>query len=203
VLPELPKVDCLITDPPYGVLFKGKRNKDKIHNNGYAEKIGDDMDFIHSVVIPVIENLTAKCKRSAIFMSNKNIQIFPKAKDIGCFYVQYGGGIGPWGFNSVNLILYYGKDPYLERGAGSRPNSWMVSGVAEKNGHPCPKPLGWMHKIVTRASLRGETILDPFMGSGTTLRAAKDLGRKAIGIEISEEYCRIAVNRLRQEVLSL
>lgn len=72
----------------------------------------------------------------------------------------------------------------------------------ERIGHPTQKPLKvirWCLGFVPDV----KTILDPFMGSGTTLRAAKDLGRKAIGIEISEKYCEIAANRMSQEVLGL
>ena len=68
--------------------------------------------------------------------------------------------------------------------------------------HPTQKPIAlmkWCMGFVPDA----QTILDPFMGSGTTLRAAKDLGRKCIGIEIEEKYCEIAVRRLNQEVLPL
>lgn len=65
--------------------------------------------------------------------------------------------------------------------------------------HPSPKPLAVVIWFLER--LGGNLILDPFMGSGTTLVAAKALGRKAIGIEIEEKYCEIAVNRLRQQVL--
>ena len=65
--------------------------------------------------------------------------------------------------------------------------------------HPTQKPLDLMRWCIDQAS-EPTIILDPFMGSGTTLRAAKDLGRKAIGIEIEEKYCEIAVNRLKQEV---
>ena len=66
--------------------------------------------------------------------------------------------------------------------------------------HPTQKPLRLLRLLLTDYSEQGQTILDPFMGSGTTLRAAKDLRRKAIGIEIEEKYCEIAAKRLEQEV---
>ena len=69
-----------------------------------------------------------------------------------------------------------------------------------KRMHPTQKPIGLIRWCLEFAG-EVETILDPFMGSGTTLRAAKDLGRRAIGIEIEEKYCEIAVRRLAQGVL--
>lgn len=69
--------------------------------------------------------------------------------------------------------------------------------------HPCPKPEPLMSELVSSFTDIGDVILDPFMGSGTTLVAAKRLGRKAIGIEREEKYCEIAVKRLAQEALPL
>ena len=68
------------------------------------------------------------------------------------------------------------------------------------NGHPCSRAYGHMEFLVRWWSEPEETVLDPFCGSGTTLHAAKNLGRKAIGIEIEEKYCEIAAKRLSQEV---
>lgn len=69
--------------------------------------------------------------------------------------------------------------------------------------HPNEKPLTLMRRLIEGVSNAGDVVLDPFMGSGTTLRAAKDLGRRAIGIEVEERYCEIAAKRLAQEVLPL
>jgi site-specific DNA-methyltransferase (adenine-specific) len=80
-------------------------------------------------------------------------------------------------------------------------NKGENGGIA--NEHETQKPLKLIKELASLFSNPGETILDPFMGSGTTLRAAKDLGRKCIGIEIEEKYCEIAVRRLAQGVLKL
>lgn len=97
-------------------------------------------------------------------------------------------------------VLSYGLGRRHEvfRFAGIMPNFAACAG--ELTEHPTQKPLDLVRRLVQRTK---GTVLDPFMGSGTTLRAAKDLGRKAIGIEIEERYCEIAAKRLAQEVLAI
>jgi DNA modification methylase len=68
-------------------------------------------------------------------------------------------------------------------------------------GHPSQKPKKLMQELVKKFSKEGDIILDPFAGSGSTLLAAKNMGRKYIGIEISPDYCKIAEDRLRQDLL--
>jgi site-specific DNA-methyltransferase (adenine-specific) len=69
--------------------------------------------------------------------------------------------------------------------------------------HPSPKPEGVMQRLIEAVVPVGGLVLDPFAGSGTTLRAAKNTGRRAIGVESDESYCRVAADRLAQEVLAL
>jgi site-specific DNA-methyltransferase (adenine-specific) len=103
----------------------------------------------------------------------------------------------------AELAYFFGGPPPSREGAR------VIPGMRRDNdwhgpfpGHPCPRKIGHATFIAQLWSAPGETILDPFMGIGTTLRAAKDLGRRAIGIEIEERYCEIAATRLAQGVLN-
>ncbi len=91
-------------------------------------------------------------------------------------------------------------------GGGATPDRWIgltPNRLCKGSGHPCEKPMAPILSLIGALCPPEGLILDPFMGSGTTLRAAKDLGRRAIGIETELKYCEIAVQRLSQQVLAL
>jgi len=200
VLPTLPEF-VLVTDPPYGVdLGNGDMRKNG-HGlgKGVYDGIPDDYESWMRDVLPVISESVSRCKRGAVF-SGPHLQEQPKANAIGGVYCPAGSGRHGWGFKTFLPVMFYGTAPNLQNGA--KPNTLRSSATAEKNGHPCPKPIEWMSWLIGLASEESDLIVDPFMGSGTTLRAAKDQNRRAIGIELSEKYCEIAANRMSQEVLN-
>ncbi len=199
----MPEADVLVTDPPYGVglgiVTDPRAGGHGLGKAAYAS-YADTYDNFRETVIPAIQMALAATKRGAVF-SGPHLQDFPKAAAVGGIFCPAGVGRHRWGFGAFLPVLLYGTDPRLHFGA--RPNVMQSNARAEVNGHPCPKPLSWMRWLIELVSLPDETALDPFMGSGTTLVAAKSLGRRAIGIEIEERYCEIAAQRCSQEVLGL
>jgi DNA modification methylase len=108
------------------------------------------------------------------------------------------------------FVLVFFKGDWIPRekksGLGSKKglmtqSVWRISPEPRKYGHPAPYPLELANRCISLWSLEGDTILDPFAGTGTTLIAARRLDRKAIGIEYEERYCEIAAKRLAQGVL--
>jgi len=191
VLPHLPPVDLVLTDPPYnvGIAYGDGTDDGRIDYAGWCKEWFE------------------QCRRMAT-----RVAVTPGVANVGLWHqLEQPTWIMAWhkpaamgrctvGFNNWEPILLYGKPP-------SRPTSDVVVApiIPDQSveGHPCPKPLRWASKLIAVLSDNDGVILDPFMGSGTTLRAALDLNRKAIGIEIEERYCEIAVKRLQQSVMNL
>jgi site-specific DNA-methyltransferase (adenine-specific) len=116
-------------------------------------------------------------------------------------------GLGNWWPSGFQMAVYgYRPGAWFGDDDPKRSNVFRADsyrhGQPGKLDHPTQTPLTLMSRFVSALVPPGGIALDPFMGSGTTLRAAKDLGRRAVGIEINERYCDIAATRLSQEVMN-
>jgi site-specific DNA-methyltransferase (adenine-specific) len=204
ILPTLPPVDATITDPPYGIGLTKKTSDyrdSKYFDNGESLQASvtydDDPASIRALISSVMPVVLSMSERAAVFCGPAMLWAYPEPASVGSVFTMAGAGRTSWGFQCTHPILFYGKDPYLQDGKGGRPNSYKDDQPnREKIDHPCPKPIAWMVWAVNRASRMGETVLDPFMGSGTTGVACANLGRKFIGIEREPKYFDIACERI-------
>ena len=181
--------DLVLTDPPYGI------------NLGY-DNYEDSTENLKKSIELFMPELLRVGKVVLLTCGVGNIYKYPQPNWVlSWHWTNTNSGSSVWGFNNWQPILAYGKDPYLANRMGRRQDS-MGGFKSEKKieGHPCPKNINVWEWVLKRGSVKDtDIILDPFMGSGTTLIAAKKLGRKAVGIELSEKYCEIAVKRLNEK----
>jgi len=203
VMPTLTTKCALVTDPPYGIDL-GKpgagRGRGKGHGlafHAYAS-FDDSYESFVETVVPALDVAISSSLRAAVF-TGPHIHEQRKPDAIGGVYCPAGHGRHCWGFKTFLPVLLYGAAPNLNKGA--RPTVLVSSETVNRadNDHPVPKPDGWMLWLVALASASGETILDPFAGSGTTGVACLRLGRKFIGIEKDPTYFALACERLRAE----
>ena len=200
LLPSL-SCDVAITDPPYG----------KATHDGARTSIDERLltfEHIGAEQFVDVSRQLVECARRWVVMTCE--WKYAHLLDEAGLLVRLGAWIKPnaapqftgdrpaTGWEAVAILHRPGKKQW---NGGGHHGVWTHN-IAQGE-HPTEKPLGLIRQWMLQFSNPGETILDPFMGSGTTLRAAKDLGRKAIGIEINERYCEIAAKRLSQEVLNL
>lgn len=200
ILPTLDKVDAVVTDPPYGVnIGNHLAAKDKrphlLRKNGYSS-YSDSPENFDAIVVPAIILCLKLANRCLVFGVPPNIWKLPPPDAIGGVFLAGGMGRTKWGYASLSHCLLYGAAPDLHKGC--RPTAIANNDAADITGHPTTKPTRWMNWAVSLGSRRGEYVLDPFMGSGTTGVACAKLGRKFIGIEIDQGYFDIACKRIEE-----
>lgn len=188
ILPRLPNVDLILTDPPYGIaldtdyssLRGSTRTYEAIH--GDAQPF-DPSDWLKWPCLFFGANHFAQC-----LPAGGTWHVWDKRETAGSnMFADFETWWTTWKSGPSRIF----RHQWI---CGVHPGS-----PNERIGHPTVKPIPLMIHVVSSAP--DGTILDPFMGSGTTLLAAKQLGRKCIGIEIEEKYCEIAALRLAQEVM--
>jgi len=195
ILPTLGKVDAVVTDPPYGLSFPYHSYVDSRFN--LIRLIRLVMPLLHEMA----DNVFVLCGPS-------QITLYPEPDWVAAITWNTTGSFGKYGYSQWTPLLCYGSD--LD-GFGNvnnvmKTDTLTINGGAgvgfqrtkDEKEHSCPKPLNMMQMIANRFTLPGCTVLDPFMGSGTTGVACVRTGRRFIGIEIDEDYFKIAQKRIAE-----
>lgn len=211
-LMPLIEADVLVTDPPYGVRWTGTSHHGRINPRtgkrvmGKTRAIGEsvrndnvpfDPGALLDLGLPTVmfgaNHFSSRLPDSPSWIVwDKRVdgKFGPNQADCEMAWTNLGGPARM--FRLVWNITSRKTDLGSEGKRGSLADSIL---------HPTQKPVRLMRWVLARCP--DGVVCDPFLGSGTTLRAAKDLGRKAIGIELEERYCQIAAERCSQEVLDL
>lgn len=187
MLPDL-AADVIVTDPPYGV--------------GMAA-FNDDFSLVGA-----LNQSTAMI--AVVFISPRRVIDLAANLDSWAFnrllWMHKSADLAApwrgWCMNSESIALFSRTGARWPKPQDYRTDMYST-GPWERAGHPNGKPLAVVRDLVRRTVGNDQCVIDPFLGSGTTLVAAKELGRRAIGIEIEERYCEIAARRLQQSVMAL
>lgn len=183
--------DLTLTDPPYN------------YGLNYGASVDDSREDYAEWCREWWTEARRLSKAVVVFPGNGNLPVWweiRKPSAVGCWYKPGNARSSVIGWEEWEPWLYWAGDKAMVGGSS------VIKAPAGKQrdtgDHPCPKPLSLMRGMLGKFK-RAEFVLDPFMGSGSTLRAAKDLGRRAVGIEIEERFCELAASRLEQEVLAV
>lgn len=226
VLPTLDRVDHVITDPPYSEHVHGKSMRgagayDPSYNkNGqYASEFARPHEFGFDAITPEARQFSAEqfarlvMRWVLVFSDVESCHLWRDClTTTGLEYIrtgewrklngapQFTGDRPAPGFETITIAHPKGRKVWHGGGAAA---SWEFATVKNRGGndprlHTTQKPITLMKRLVSLFTDEGETILDPFAGSGTTGAAAAMLGRKAILIEQSPEYCAVIAERLRR-----
>jgi site-specific DNA-methyltransferase (adenine-specific) len=207
ILPYLTDIDIVLTDPPYGMNYVSDM-KNYIVTNGIRKrkaeaKKGEAIVGDSSYPLDVLNACIGIASKAVLtFCRWENLADMPKPKSL-IAWVKRNGTLGDLSHEygrAWEAIAFY---PNAEHRFSTRPFDVIQNAMSSSltRLHPTEKPVALLEKLLIPNE--GDVILDPFMGSGATLRAAKNLGRQAIGIEVEEKYCEIAANRMRQTVMDL
>ncbi len=183
--------DLLLTDPPYGMNYDPRRGGDGSKRWGTDRVLGDDQAFDPEHLLSM--------KRAVLFGANWYASRLP---DSGGWVVWDKTPKGfKQGFTASHAELAWTN---ITSSVRKVPLQW---GGEARNGeghfHPTQKPVGLLRTLIEWFSEPGETIADPYAGSGSTLLAAREAGRSAIGVELREDYCEVIAKRLAQDCLDL